>query len=124
MANEGDVDGGYYGVAAQGFADDVLDLRWRHKFIMPIAATLPMLLVYAAGPAGVTTVTVPTALQAPLGQTYVDLGLLYHVFMMFVAVFSTNAINILAGVNGDNLPHSPSLGASSLSLSVSRALAL
>jgi len=29
-----------------GFADDVLDLRWRHKLLLPTIATLPLLMVY------------------------------------------------------------------------------
>lgn len=31
-----------------GFADDVLDLRWRHKLLFPSIASLPLLLVYYA----------------------------------------------------------------------------
>ncbi|CAG2063343.1 unnamed protein product, partial [Timema podura] len=29
-----------------GFADDVLDLRWRHKLLIPTIASLPLLMVY------------------------------------------------------------------------------
>ena len=29
-----------------GFADDVLDLRWRHKLLLPTMASLPLLMVY------------------------------------------------------------------------------
>ena len=29
-----------------GFADDVLDLRWRHKLLLPSMASLPLLMVY------------------------------------------------------------------------------
>jgi UDP-N-acetylmuramyl pentapeptide phosphotransferase/UDP-N-acetylglucosamine-1-phosphate transferase len=29
-----------------GFADDVLDLRWRHKLLLPTLASFPMLVVY------------------------------------------------------------------------------
>jgi UDP-N-acetylglucosamine--dolichyl-phosphate N-acetylglucosaminephosphotransferase len=29
-----------------GFADDVLDLRWRHKLVLPTLASLPLLVVY------------------------------------------------------------------------------
>ena len=29
-----------------GFADDVLDLRWRHKLLLPTMASMPLLLVY------------------------------------------------------------------------------
>ncbi|VDK30225.1 unnamed protein product [Gongylonema pulchrum] len=31
-----------------GFADDVLDLRWRHKLLLPTLSSLPLLLVYHA----------------------------------------------------------------------------
>ena len=34
------------------------------------------------------------------GVTSVDLGVLYYVYMGMLAVFCTNAINILAGING------------------------
>jgi len=81
-----------------GFGDDVLNLKWRHKFILPSAAALPMLMVYASNH-GVTTVTVPLVLQPWLGRL-VDLGVLYYAFMGMLSIFCTNAINILAGVNG------------------------
>lgn len=29
-----------------GFADDVLDLKWRHKLLLPTLASLPLLTVY------------------------------------------------------------------------------
>jgi len=29
-----------------GFADDMLDLRWRHKLLFPTLSSLPLLLVY------------------------------------------------------------------------------
>lgn len=29
-----------------GFADDVLNLRWRHKLLLPTIASLPLLVVY------------------------------------------------------------------------------
>ena len=31
---------------------------------------------------------------------YVELGLLYRVYMLMLGIFCTNAINILAGING------------------------
>ena len=42
---------------------------------------------------------VPTLLRALLGSS-IQLGLLYYVYMGMLAVFCTNAINILAGING------------------------
>eukprot|EP01043_Picozoa_sp_COSAG02_P014953 COSAG02_NODE_625_length_19372_cov_14.475355_2_plen_433_part_00 len=81
-----------------GFGDDVLDLKWRHKFILPSAAALPMLMVYASNH-GVTDVAVPIVLQPWLGG-HIDLGPLYYIFMGCLSIFCTNSINILAGVNG------------------------
>ncbi|KAG8141678.1 putative GlcNAc-1-P transferase protein [Naja naja] len=81
-----------------GFADDVLNLRWRHKLLLPTAASLPLLMVYFTN-FGNTTIVVPKPFRALLG-TYLDLGILYYMYMGMLAVFCTNAINILAGING------------------------
>lgn len=106
-----------------GFADDVLDLPWRYKLILPTVASLPLLVTYHGG----TDVLLPPFLarllvtsdkqltfvgelvDSKLGLVtiYLDaygkilnLGWLYYVFMGLLAVFSTNAINIYAGING------------------------
>ena len=42
---------------------------------------------------------VPTILRWLLGHS-IQLGVLYYVYMGLLAVFCTNAINILAGING------------------------
>uniref|UniRef100_A0A6M2E034 UDP-N-acetylglucosamine--dolichyl-phosphate N-acetylglucosaminephosphotransferase n=1 Tax=Xenopsylla cheopis TaxID=163159 RepID=A0A6M2E034_XENCH len=81
-----------------GFADDVLDLRWRHKLLLPTIASLPLLMVYYVN-FNSTTILVPRPFREILGVN-INLGLLYYVFMGMLAVFCTNAINILAGVNG------------------------
>jgi UDP-N-acetylglucosamine--dolichyl-phosphate N-acetylglucosaminephosphotransferase len=81
-----------------GFADDVLDLRWRHKIWLPSFASLPLLMVYMVT-IGSTTVVVPIPLRPLLGDI-INLGALYYVYMGCLAVFCTNAINILAGING------------------------
>jgi UDP-N-acetylglucosamine--dolichyl-phosphate N-acetylglucosaminephosphotransferase len=49
-----------------GFADDVLDIRWRHKIPLPLLANLPLILVYQAS-GGLTGVSVPTMLRPFLG---------------------------------------------------------
>ncbi|KAJ2785956.1 tunicamycin resistance protein [Coemansia javaensis] len=82
-----------------GFADDVVDLRWRFKLILPTVASVPVLTVYYVG-YGVTHVAVPVFMRAWLGTHTVDLGVLYYVYIGMMAVFCTNAINILAGING------------------------
>lgn len=102
-----------------GFMDDTLDLKWRYKLFLPTIASLPLLLTYSG----------PTAMYLPkhlgflfmhggeltvLGKlvnfiatvdleahgTVIELGYLFSVFMGLQAVFCTNAINILAGING------------------------
>uniref|UniRef100_A0A8C6SUQ1 UDP-N-acetylglucosamine--dolichyl-phosphate N-acetylglucosaminephosphotransferase n=1 Tax=Neogobius melanostomus TaxID=47308 RepID=A0A8C6SUQ1_9GOBI len=81
-----------------GFADDVLNLRWRHKLLLPTMASLPLLMVYFTN-FGNTVIVVPKPFRALLGL-HLDLGILYYVYMGMLAVFCTNAINILAGING------------------------
>jgi UDP-N-acetylglucosamine--dolichyl-phosphate N-acetylglucosaminephosphotransferase len=59
-----------------GFADDVLDIRWRVKLMLPMFAALPLLAAYSGG----TGVAVPKPLQAWAGlPPYMELGILYKV---------------------------------------------
>lgn len=81
-----------------GFADDVLDLKWRDKLLLPTLASLPLLVVYYVT-FNHTTVIVPRPLRMLLGND-LWLGPLYYIYMGMLAVFCTNAINILAGING------------------------
>lgn len=81
-----------------GFADDILDLRWRHKLLLPTIASLPLLMVYYVN-FNSTSIVVPKPLNNIFGHS-VDIGILYYIYMGMLAVFCTNAINILAGVNG------------------------
>ncbi|KAL1981023.1 hypothetical protein VTN96DRAFT_3132 [Rasamsonia emersonii] len=81
-----------------GMGDDLLDIRWRHKVLIPAFGAFPMLMVYFVD-FGVTQVVVPVPLQRYLGQI-VDLGWLYYVYMAAVAIFCPNSINMLAGING------------------------
>ena len=78
-----------------GFVDDVIDLKWRHKLIVPTIASFPLLVAYN----GLTSVVVPKMLRPLLGLT-VNLGIIYHTYMGMLSVFCTNAINIYAGING------------------------
>ncbi|MEW5316093.1 MAG: hypothetical protein WDW38_007479 [Sanguina aurantia] len=80
-----------------GFADDVLDIRWRVKLLLPLFAALPLLAAYSGG----TGVAVPKPLQALLGlPSYMELGLAYQGYIVALTIFCTNSINIFAGVNG------------------------
>jgi len=68
------------------------------KLLLPLIASLPLLLVYFANYHS-TTIILPKPVRPYLGLQ-LNLGILYYVYMSLVAVFCTNAINILAGVNG------------------------
>mmetsp|Transcript_57975 Transcript_57975/g.118632 ORF Transcript_57975/g.118632 Transcript_57975/m.118632 type:complete len:388 (+) Transcript_57975:178-1341(+) len=78
-----------------GFADDVLDLAWRYKLVLPTIASLPLLVSYA----GSTTVILPNPFAAVFGRV-LELGVLYKLYMCLLSVFCSNSINILAGLNG------------------------
>ncbi|KAK6754195.1 hypothetical protein RB195_013288 [Necator americanus] len=93
-----------------GFADDVLDLKWRHKLAFPTLSSLPVLMVYYVS-GGSTTVVIPSIIRSlltpivpswisPSIPSSINIHFLYYIFMCMVVVFCTNAINILAGVNG------------------------
>ncbi|KAL6336692.1 hypothetical protein AAG906_036006 [Vitis piasezkii] len=79
-----------------GFVDDVLDVPWRVKLILPSFAALPLLMAYA----GHTTIIIPKPLIPYVGLEVLDLGWIYKLYMGLLAVFCTNSINIHAGLNG------------------------
>ncbi|KAL8938416.1 MAG: hypothetical protein Q9216_003909 [Gyalolechia sp. 2 TL-2023] len=85
-------------VVILGIADDLFDIRWRHKLFIPAFAAIPILVVYFVD-YGVTNVVVPVQLESYFG-TIIDLGWIYYVYMACVAIFCPNSINILAGING------------------------
>lgn len=105
-----------------GFADDVLDLPWRFKLVLPPIASLPLLCSYSGGTSivmpifsrslfwnsehGVLT-SVSTILSwfgivvdPKSAGALVNIGWYYYLYMSLLAVFCTNAINIYAGING------------------------
>lgn len=96
-----------------GFADDVLDLKWRYKLALPLVASMPLLVNYG----GPTAVLIPAPLRDPvawIARTFfggagviggatgrlVGIGAAYYVYMALLSIFCTNAINIYAGING------------------------
>ncbi|EOY09110.1 PREDICTED: UDP-N-acetylglucosamine--dolichyl-phosphate N-acetylglucosaminephosphotransferase [Theobroma cacao] len=79
-----------------GFVDDVLDVPWRVKLLLPSIAALPLLMAYA----GHTTIIIPKPLVSFVGLEVLDLGCVYKLYMGLLAVFCTNSINIHAGLNG------------------------
>jgi UDP-N-acetylglucosamine--dolichyl-phosphate N-acetylglucosaminephosphotransferase len=105
-----------------GFTDDVLDLKWRYKLILPTLASLPLLSSYGGSTAmflphgflrtflwnsesdsltvfGSIVNLVATVDKEAKGGL-VELGWLFLVYMGLLAVFCTNSINIYAGING------------------------
>ena len=83
-------------VVLLGFIDDVIDLKWRHKFIVPTIASVPVLVAYK----GLTCVVVPKLLRGIIGAQLVDVEFIYYIYMGMLAIFCTNSINIYAGLNG------------------------
>lgn len=81
-----------------GFADDVLDIPWRVKLLLPSLAALPLLSAYSGG----TGILIPKPLVAllKLSSGYLELGILYKLYMIALVIFCANSINILAGING------------------------
>ena len=55
-----------------GIADDIFDIRWRHKVFLPAIASIPLLMVYYVD-FNVTVVVTPTPLLAYLPRL-IDLG--------------------------------------------------
>jgi UDP-N-acetylglucosamine--dolichyl-phosphate N-acetylglucosaminephosphotransferase len=78
-----------------GFVDDVVNLRWKYKLILPFVASLALLLVYD----GVTSIIVPIPVRFIFGKI-LELGFIYKLYFSALTIFWTNAINIHAGVNG------------------------
>lgn len=93
-----------------GFADDVLDIPWRFKLLFPLVSSLPLLSAYTGG----TSILVPKYIASILGleTSLVDLGFIYKIYMLLLACFCTNAINILAGINGIEVGQSIIIGCS------------
>jgi len=51
-----------------GFVDDVLDVPWRVKLVLPSFAALPLLMAYV----GHTTIVIPKPLISKLGKFYIN----------------------------------------------------
>ena len=86
-----------------GFADDVLDIRWRYKVIIPLFTVLPLVLDYR----GSTTICfhgflqpIRSLLPSIFSDECINVGYLYHLFIALMTVFCTHSINIYAGING------------------------
>eukprot|EP00792_Barthelona_sp_PAP020_P004335 TRINITY_DN205_c0_g1_i1.p1 TRINITY_DN205_c0_g1~~TRINITY_DN205_c0_g1_i1.p1 ORF type:complete len:362 (+),score=81.60 TRINITY_DN205_c0_g1_i1:46-1131(+) len=78
-----------------GFLDDIVDLSWRHKIFYSFVASIPLLLSWDSS----TTILLPTFLD-PLQKTSLNISFFYLAYIGGLFMFSTNGINIMAGVNG------------------------
>eukprot|EP00963_Diacronema_lutheri_P001018 scaffold64_cov338-Pavlova_lutheri.AAC.76 len=80
-----------------GFVDDVLDIPWRSKLVLPAFAALPLIVAYRGG----STIVIPKPIRHLLfGLDLLELGIVYKLYMLTMTIFCTNSINILAGING------------------------
>ena len=104
-----------------GFVDDVLDLPWRAKMILPAFAALPLLLSYA----GSTTILVPRPIRRLLGDDsdLLELGWIYYLYMFLMVIFCSNSINIHAGINGLEAGQSAVIAAAIVLLNVTTIVA-
>lgn len=68
-----------------GFMDDVIDIPWRMKLMLPAIASLPLEFETS---------------KIDVGGIFIDIGGMYPVFATLLCVYCSNAINILAGING------------------------
>lgn len=82
-----------------GLADDLLNLKWRHKVLLPAISSLPLLIVYLITN-GHTSVLLPPPFSIWIGKDLINLGAFYYLYMGAMTIFCTHSINILAGING------------------------
>lgn len=68
-----------------GALDDIFDVKWRTKLILSALSYLPL---------------IQSNTNILLFGNLLDLGVLYHVYMIIWCVWCGNAINIHAGING------------------------
>ena len=105
-----------------GFTDDVLEWGWTAKLVLPTVSSIPLVAVYD----GSTSIVAPRFLHplfwsypnqvltplsealSSLGMTVypgsriglIDVGWVYGVYMSLLSIFTSNCINIYAGING------------------------
>lgn len=133
-----------------GFADDVLNLRWKYKLVLPALSCLPLMTVYYSV-SNNTWIRLPSLSRifdalgikyeispsfSPLSSSFasvllyiyerlldlfpdrihesVNIGILYYIMMASLAIFYTNSINILAGINGLEVGQAMVIGSSIL----------
>ena len=88
-------------MAFLGFVDDMLDLRWRYKLVLPTIACIPIVMTYTSDELDEKLIPkFVLKLLYSLGLNTVIIGFLFKIYLTMLSVFCTNAINIYAGING------------------------
>jgi len=77
--------------STMGLIDDMVDLRWRYKAILPIFASLPYI---ALQPSGRTAIMLPL-----IGVVELD-TLFFQLLVPVIVTVTTNTYNQLGGLNG------------------------
>lgn len=77
--------------STMGLIDDMIDLRWRYKAILPIFASLPYI---ALRPSGRTAILLPF-----IGVVQLD-NLYFQLLVPIIVTVTTNSYNQLGGLNG------------------------
>jgi UDP-N-acetylglucosamine--dolichyl-phosphate N-acetylglucosaminephosphotransferase len=73
-----------------GLVDDLMDLRWRVKAVIPIMASLPLIALRWGD-----------TLMATYFFGKIDFGIFYYILVIpLIVTVTTNAINMLGGLNG------------------------
>lgn len=72
-----------------GFLDDIYETRWRTKVLTPLLGGVPLVVMRLGR----------TAMETPIGV--IDFGIFYYfIILPFIVTASANAINMFAGLNG------------------------
>ena len=69
-----------------GALDDILDLRWRYKILLSAGSYILLM--------------AENNTSVHIFGYFIDLGVLYHLYMILWCIWCGNAINIHAGING------------------------
>jgi len=77
--------------STMGLVDDMIDLRWRYKAVLPIFASLPYM---ALRPTGRTAILLPF-----IGVVQLD-NLFFQLLVPAIVTVTTNTYNQLGGLNG------------------------
>ena len=73
-----------------GFIDDVLNIRWRYKILIPLLASFPLIFNYTGS----------TSVQIPIIEIILPLGPFYtFIVIPLITIYMSNSINIYAGIN-------------------------